>query len=436
LSLASKLRTLQPLQALVACQLAVILATGLIAAAKVDIFSDKGFGDEPAHLAYVQTVADDHRLPVLGQDKISREIAALRTGRDVEIGAKPPKGLSGEQYEAFQPPLYYLVAAPVFLVTDHWFTRVRLVRALGLFFLFVAAFVIYHLAKRVLPEAHLIAFSAALVVLMWPGVVVMSVTVSNASLEVLAVCALVYALWRADSESSARWLLLSGVAVGLGVLTKITVVALTPLFAIVAARYVLRASDERRWLVGAAAVAIPAVLVAPWLVFNLDHYDALTSNGLAKEIQAPVINPAGLDYGFARFWSGIPDLFSGMYPLEWLFGLPPSLPFLFDFVKAVIFGAPVLLWIVEPRWLRSRHTWLLVTPFVLGAAMIAYSTVVEDWPLTLPRYLYPALPALALFTALSWTRLLRVQRASIALATLCALVGTVAWVDSVDRYLL
>jgi 4-amino-4-deoxy-L-arabinose transferase-like glycosyltransferase len=273
---------------------------------------------------------------------------------------------------------------------------------------------------------------------MWPGVVVMSVTVSNASLELLAVCALVYALWRADSESSARWLLLSGTALGLGVLTKFTVVALTPLLAVVATRYIVRTSDERRWLVGAAAVAIPAVLVAPWLVFNLAHYDAMTANGLAKEIQASVVNPAGLHYGVGRFWSGLPDLFAGFYPLEWSFRGPPLpkvLPFLFEFVKAAIFGAPLLLWVVEPRWLRSRQTWLLVTPFVLGTAMVAYSTVLEDWPLTLPRYLYPALPALALFAALSWTRLLRLQRASIALAIMCALVGAVAWADSVGRYL-
>jgi len=432
------LRRIRPLQALVACQLAVIVAMGVVAAASVDIFSDRGFGDEPAHLAYVQTVAEDHRLPVLGEDKISRQIAALRGGRDPDAGVKPPEGLAGEQYEAFQPPLYYVVAAPVFLVTGHWFTRVRLVRALGLGFLLLSAWVLYHLAKLALPQAHLVAFSAALVVLMWPAVLVMSVTVSNASLELLAVCVLVYALWRADAELSARWLLLAGAALGLGVLTKFTIVALTPLFAVVVARYVLRTTNERRWLAGAAALAIPVVLVAPWLEFNLSHYDALTANGLAKRIQAPVINPTGLDYGVDRFWAGIPDLFSVFYPLEWTFNgprRPPVLALLFEFVKAAVFAIPVLLWVVEPRWLKRRETWLLVTPFVLGVGMIAYSTVLEDWPLMLPRYLFPAIPTLAVFAALAWTRLLRLERASIAVVALCALVGTAAWADAVGRYL-
>jgi 4-amino-4-deoxy-L-arabinose transferase-like glycosyltransferase len=298
--------------------------------------------------------------------------------------------------------------------------------------------VLYHLAKLALPRAHLIAFSAALVVLMWPAVLVMGVTVSNASLELLAVCALVYALWRADAELSARWLLLAGAALGLGVLTKFTIVALTPLFAVVVARYVLRSSDERRWLVGAGAVTVPLALVAPWLLFNLSHYDALTANGLAKRIQAPVINLTGLDYGIDTFWLGIPDLFSVFYPLEWTFNgprRPPVLALLFEFVKAAVFAVPVLLWLVEPRWLRRRETWLLVLPYVLGLAMIAYSTVLEDWPLMLPRYLFPALPALAVFAALAWTRLFRLQSASIAVVTMGALVGTAAWADAVGRYL-
>jgi len=429
---------MQPLQALVVAQLAVILAMGLLAAATVDIFSDKGFGDEPSHVAYVQTVAEDQRLPVLDRDKVSREVSALQTGRDPDVGAPPLPGLRGEQYEAFQPPLYYVIAAPVFLVSDDWFMRVRLLRALGVFLLMLAAFVLYQLARHALPDAHLIAFSAALTVLMWPGVLVMSATVSNASLEILVVCALVYALWRADSETSARWLLLAATALGLGILTKFTVAALAPLLIVVAVRYVARSTTERRWLVGAAAAAIPVLLVLPWLLYNLDHYDALTPYELAKQVQAPAMNPGGLDYGFSRFWSGLPDLFAGFYPLEWLFkgpARPPVLGFLFEFVKAAVFGLPVLLLLIEPRWLRTRHTWLLLTPFVLGVGTLAYITVIEDWPLTIPRFLYPALPALAVFAGVSWVRLFRLPRAPAMIALACSCVSAVAWADGIGRYL-
>ena len=427
---------MEPLQALVAAQIGLILAMGLLAAATVDIFSDKGFGDEPAHTAYVQTLSENQRLPVLGEDKISEEIAALRTGLDPEVGAPPPDGLAGEQYEAFQPPLYYLLASPAFLVTNDWFMRVRLVRALGVFFLLVAAFVVYHLARYAAPNAHLIAFSAALTVLMWPGVLVMSATVSNASLEILAVCALVYALWRADSEVSSRWLLLASAAFGFGVLTKFTVAALAPLVIVVLSRYIARSSSEKRWLVGVVAAAIPILLVLPWLLYNLNHYDALTSNELAKQVQASVINPAGVDYGFTRFWTGLPNLFGGSYPQEWILERPALLGFLFEFVKTAVFGPPLLLLLVEPRWLSKRQPWLLLTPFLLGTAMIAYITVIEDWPLTLPRYLYPALPALAVFAGLSWTRLFQAHRAPAVVATLCAAVSALAWADSIDRNLI
>jgi 4-amino-4-deoxy-L-arabinose transferase-like glycosyltransferase len=425
---------------LIAGQLAVIVAAGLFTAARIDIFSSRSFGDEPAHVDYVRMVAQQHRLPVLDRDKTSEPVAALRAGRDPSTAADVdrPRGLAGEQYEAFQPPLYYLVAAPVFALSDDWFRKVRSVRALGLVFVLVAAALLYDLARRATGEAHLIAFSAALSVLMWPGVLVMSVTVSNASLELLAVTALVYALWRADAQRDSRWLLLSGVVLGFGILTKFTVVALAPLVLLVAARHIAAGPSRRRWAAAAAACLIPLVLLAPWAAYNLDHYDALTPNGLARDMQQPVVNPEDTDFGLGRFWAGVPRLVSGFYPQEWTLGglaEPPLLSLLFDLVKAAFFGLPLLLLVVEPSRLRSRPFLLLAAPFLLGMAMIAYVTVAQDWPITLPRYLYPALPPLALFAAISWSRLLRPARAPIAVAAISALIATVAWADAIGRYI-
>ena len=344
---------------LIAGQLAVIVVAGLFAAARVDVFSARGFGDEPAHFDYVRMVAQQHRLPVLERDKTSAPVAALRRGRDPDTAdqVQRPTGLAAEQYEAFQPPLYYLVAAPVFALSTDWFRRVRLVRALGLVFVLVAAALLYDLARRATGGAHLIAFSAALSVLMWPGVLVMSVTVSNASLELFAVSALVYVLWRADFERDARWLILSGVVLGLGILTKFTVVALAPLVVVVAARHVAEAPSRRRWAAAAAACLIPLVLLAPWMAYNLDHYNAVTPNGLAREMQQPVVNPEGTEFGLGRFWTGVPRLLSGFYPLEWTLGglaEPALLGLLFDFVKAAFFGLPLLLLIVAPELVENQ----------------------------------------------------------------------------------
>ncbi len=123
---------------------------------------------------------------------------------------------------------------------------------------------------------------------MWPSVLVMSVTVSNGSLELLAVTA----LWRADSQRDERWLLLSGLVFGLGVLTKFTVVARAPLPAFVAVRHVAEAPSRTRVAVAAAACVIPLV----------------TPSGVARDMQEGVSNPEGLDFGLGTFWTGIPDL--------------------------------------------------------------------------------------------------------------------------------
>ncbi len=104
-------------------------------------------------------------------------------------------------------------------------------------------------------------------------------------------------------------------------------------------------------------------------------------------------------------------------------------------MRAAIFGLPLLLLVLEPARLKTRSFVLLPGPVLLGAVMIAYVTVAQDWPLTLPRYLYPALPPLAVLAAPSWSRLMRSPRAPIAIAAKTALVATVTRIDAVGRYL-
>jgi hypothetical protein len=101
-----------------------------------------------------------------------------------------------------------------------------------------------------------------------------------------------------------------------------------------------------------------------------------------------------------------------------------------------LFGLPALLLLVEPRRWRTRHALLLIAPFLLMIAVIAYGTVGENWPLTHARRLYPEVPVLALFVALSWRRLLRPSRSAVVLAVVFTLVLTAAWIDLAGRFLL
>jgi 4-amino-4-deoxy-L-arabinose transferase-like glycosyltransferase len=426
-----RLVRVRPLQALIALQLTLIVAMGVLTAVRFPFLSPI---DEIAHFDYVRVVAEDHRLPVLGEDRMGYAPFALDAGLDPDApppaDLKRPKGLASQSYQAFEPPLYYVLVAPVFAVTDNWNRRVQLVRLCGVVFLLAAAAVLYRLAGRVLPEARLLVFSVALTVLMWPGVIVRAATVSNAALELLLACAFLYVLWQADEDRDQGRLLLAGALLGLCLLTKLTLVALAPLLLVVAARNALRGGDRRARLAAAGAVALPVLVLMPWLIFNLHHYDALTANSLAKEMQASSVNPTGITYTLGRFIDMVPRLFEGILPQEWAFAAVQSPPMGFglDFLKVALFGLPAVLLAVEPRWLRTRHAALLVAPFLLGIAMVGYVTLVENWPIASSRRLYAELPALALFAGLSWVRLFRSSRVAPTLAIASSAVLAAAWV--------
>jgi 4-amino-4-deoxy-L-arabinose transferase-like glycosyltransferase len=427
-------RRVRPLHALVALQLIVIVVGGVLTATRFPFFS---LIDETAHFDYVRVVAEKHRLPVLGEDKMGYPVLALNAGLDPNTRPAPhvdrPSGLGEDSYQAFEPPLYYVLVAPLFVLTDDWSARVKLVRLAGLVFLLAAAAVLYRFAGRVFPTARLLVFSLALTVLMWPGVVFRSATVSNAPLELLMAVLVLYVLWRADEERDERRLVLAGFLFGLALLTKLTLVPLAPLLLLVA----FRAGRRGAWRAAAASVALPVVLLAPWLIFNLNHYDALTASSLAKEMQEATVNPGGVTYTVGRMFDMLPQLFDGVLPQDWASVAikAPLMGLGFDFVRVAVFGLPLLLLLAEPSWLKTRHAALLVAPFVLGVLMVAYVTLFENWPIASSRRLYAELPALALFTAVSALTLFRTNRPALVLAVASTLVLTAGWVDLTTRYL-
>jgi 4-amino-4-deoxy-L-arabinose transferase-like glycosyltransferase len=419
---------------LVALQVALIALFGVLTATQFKFFSPI---DEAAHFDYVRVIAEQHRLPVLEEDKMGYPVLALSQGLDPDARPTPtidpPGGLEAESYQAFEPPLYYLLVAPLLTVTDDWSQRVKLVRLAGLVFLLAAAAILYRFARRVRPEAHLLVFSVALTVLLWPGVLVRSATVSNAPLELLLAVAFLYVLWRADEEGDDRRLLIAALLLGLGLLTKLTLVALAPLLLVTA----IRAGRRGGWLIPMASLVLPLALLTPWAVFNLSHYDALTSNTLAKQMQEAVVNPHGVEYTFGRFIDMVPRLFAGTLPQDWEFASgAPLMNLGLEYVRVAIFGLPVLMLLTVPSRLVTRDAALLLAPFVLGIAMVGYVTLFENWPIGSPRRLYAELPALALFTAVSCLCLFRTTRTTLVIAATSTVVLAASWVDLTNRFLL
>jgi 4-amino-4-deoxy-L-arabinose transferase-like glycosyltransferase len=408
------------LRVLVGFQLAVVLAAGI---ATVDRFPIPAFVDEAAHFAYVKSVADDQRLPLITDRVPSETYSQLR--QEAPGGGPLPAGrdLSAFSYEAFQPPLYYALAAPVTAVATGLEAEVRAVRSLNLVLLLLSVGVLFALTRRVCGQDHLLPFSFTLLPLMWPGVIVRAVTVSNAALELLLALCFLHVLWKADAEDDGRALVWAGGLLGLALLTKLTLIYLAFLLAVVAVRMLRRRGIRRGAAAVAAAALLPVLLLGPWAASNQDRYGTLTANTQARDQQAPFLFRADPDFGARDAFEQLPRLLEGFLPQEWDLEQPlPGLDSAADFVPFLLL-VPALLFLAGQRRPASREALLLALPVALAAAAIFLTLWIEDWDIFYPRYLYPTLPGLALLAALGLRRVLSdrwVLGYSAGAAALCA----------------
>lgn len=241
----------------VAAILAAVLALGLPA------YSGP---DELAHMAYVAALAHGH-LPI------------IPAGDMADIA-------SGTTWQGQHPPLFYLVATPIYLACGKDPTiSLYLLRLLSGAGLLVTIVLIQRIAYALLPRdrAGLAAWIAAL----HPTVVYVSAMVNNESWAMAFSTACVWAAVKAnsiadtDSKRERWWLMAAALFGGLGLLTKLTAIA-----GVAAAIVILaQRTDRKGRLMRALAVGTGAVaLWLPWGLTMLKLHGAL--------VPSPIDRPA------------------------------------------------------------------------------------------------------------------------------------------------
>jgi len=417
----------------IAVQLAVIVAAGLATVLSLPKFT----GDERAHFSYLQSVAEQGRLPLLGPSLISPEVEAIYQGTYPSPAKIDPAtlGLSGRSYEAFQPPLYYLLAAiPFRLAGDNYVVKMRVMRLVGLGLLLAAALLLWRLTVEVIndPEEAEPYFAFALTALLWPGIVLRTVTISNSGLEFLIGIGLTLVLWRAWQRRSAGWLIGAAALLGFGLLTRLTIIFFIPGLLICAVAVLRQAqiSARTRWLAGAGVIVIPALIMAPWLLSNLDRYGSLTGSRIWRQQQEPSLNPDGIQYALSDIPSRLLVITRGLLPEEWWIELLSTLKrwVLTTLMTALVVFAPLGVLSVRPSERRTQLLALLALPVGVGIIWMSYVLLVINWDFFLPRYLYPTIPGLMLLAAVSLGRLRRGARALTASAAVITALLAVGWV--------
>lgn len=178
--------------------------------------------DEPAHFNYIRHIAETGALPVLqpGDFKADylEQIKAAKFPATMSIDAI--------RYEAYQPPLYYLSATPVYLIVrgfgiDATVIALRLFSVvLGVIVLLVA----FNIVREIFPDDNWLALATVGLMATVPQHIAVSASISN---DLAAELALILILWLAvkrvkNEFGDLRFAILGGILFGAALLTKTT----------------------------------------------------------------------------------------------------------------------------------------------------------------------------------------------------------------------
>jgi len=293
--------------------LCALAAIGLHNLRLVDI--TLGF-DAEFHFDYIRKVAFEHRLP-----------------------------LANEGWQAFQAPLFYLAAAPVYAAVSRVGSEALAMLAMrGLVLLVSLGLVemVYRGARAAFPGRDDLQILATAVGGFLPVTVYMSHYVSNEPLAALLTAALVVACLRMLADPGSRLereSLVLGALFGLAVLAKVTAVLLLPLVVAVLARAARRRGVTVGALVGLLArVAGVSGAIAGWyfvrnqIVLGAPYVGGWDPSRGGAWIQDPGYRtPSDLFHFGAALDRPIYDVFTGLwdalYASFWLDGLLGSSAF-------------------------------------------------------------------------------------------------------------
>ena len=358
----------------------------------------------------------------------------------------------GEEHEAFQPPLYYLVGALAtfwidtddfvikansdFSFTDPqapqnlllhtaaesfpyrgWALAWHLVRLLSVSMGAVTITATYALARHLFPQQPYFALGTAALNALIPAFLFTSSVANNDNLAtMLSALALLVIVKSVKGGNGPSHFATLGFLAGLGALTKFSLLALLPLALIAAALLAHRevgplAAKVRGGLGRGLAFLSPFFMVSgPWFWRNWNLYgDPLA---WAQVLRLNALREAPLS---AQDWLG---LFEGLYSSFWLSWIGIDL----DVVVHVVLALAVL-----ASWAGLLHfalrekepltcallSLLGIYAFLIFLALLRWTTVVLGTGQA--RLLYPALPALLIFLFLGWRELIP-QRYASALA--------------------
>ena len=192
-----------------------------------------GLIDEAQHLHYIQYIAEEQMLPVAGDLYLSEEIVAslFATRRWETFHWTPPPapdplvmGLEGHSYEAYQPPLFYLLMTPAYwLLPDDMLVKVYGLRAVVVLISLITVWATYRTAQVLLPHYPRVPFWAGLLLVAIPERAFATSRINNdVLLEVVAALLILTLTHALVAGTTRRRAFLLGLLLGLSVWVKVS----------------------------------------------------------------------------------------------------------------------------------------------------------------------------------------------------------------------
>ncbi len=365
--------------------------------------------DEPAHYNYVRALAEGRGFPVIEPGDYDQDYLELLKSKDFP----PELSIESVEYEDHQPPLYYLLATPIYLLFGGAVLPLRLLSVLfGAALLLVA----FGTVRAVFPARPELALMATVFVAFIPQHVTMTAGVENDALAELVMGGTLWALLVYVGGGRERpWPV--GLLLAAALLTKLTIYATGMGVAVVAV--VIRWRQERRtwgWAVGQLAwIFVPALLISvPWFIRNGLIYGWHDPLAWARHGEVVVGQMRTSEFlalhGWAayweRAWSFTFQSFWGQ--LGWMEVVLPHRIYQALALLSVLLTAGFLWWLFDrrrPRLTpvqRASLTLFLVLSLLTLLEYVGYNLIFVQHQ---GRYLFPALIPIGAAAALGLSTL-------------------------------
>ncbi|MHB9034939.1 MAG: glycosyltransferase family 39 protein [Anaerolineae bacterium] len=378
--------------------------------------------DEPAHYNYIRYIAENGALPVLVQGDFPAEWLSV-----LKMFKFEGMSIDRVKYESHQPPLYYLVATPVYLLASSLKLQIPLI--LRFFSLLIGAFALwfgYRIVRIIFPEEPALALGTGAFLATLPMHLTMAMGINNDVLVEL-ILALVVGLIVLSKITSWSWkrALLLGVLLGLALLTKLQ--AYVAVLIVLAALVwdVITTPNKRpgsfwRNTLGLAGIIFGTafIIVLPWLIRNAQLYGL--NDLLAQRRQAQVaagqlatstyIHQIGLKAYLVAFAQTTFQSFWGQF--GWMgVVLHPRFYYAAGFLSGLSLVGFIVLFIRKLKTRPNLDTLLFRGLFILLvwgiSTLLGYLWYNTQFVQFQGRYLFPAIVPLGLAFTLGFRELFR-----------------------------